>query len=99
MEAQASPLTELTPEYVEEHWREVAERARAGEHVRVPAAGVAIVPIEQEEEARRAWGRREIMRILDASRASEGDLSDEAALELAVEEVRAHRAERARRAR
>jgi hypothetical protein len=84
-------LAELTPEYVQAHWGEVAERARAGECVRVPAAGVAIVPIEQEEEALRAWGRRELARILDASRTSDATLSDDEAMALAVEEVRAVR--------
>jgi hypothetical protein len=53
-----------------------------------------------EAEITRASGEaRELARILDASRTSEGDLSDDDALALAVEEVRAHRAERLRRAR
>lgn len=63
--------------------------------MRVPGAGVAIVPIEHEEEAMRAWGRRELARILVASQTPASDLSADDALDLAVDEVRAHRLERA----
>jgi len=95
MDRSPSQPLELTLEYVQTHWAEVAERARAGERVRIPSAGVAIVPIEHEEEALRAWGRRELVTILDGSRVPAADVPEDEALDLAVEEVRAHRTERA----
>ena len=95
MDSPPSHPTDVTSEYVQTHWSEIAGRARAGELVRVPAAGVAIVPLDHEEEAMRAWGRRDLARILAASHAPAPDLSEDEVLGLAVEEVRAHRAERA----
>jgi hypothetical protein len=89
----ASETGEVTLEYAQQNLRALADRVRGGERIHV-AGGISIVPTSDDDEVLRAWGRKELGRILDENRGLNADMSDDEVAELVNEEIQAVRSKK-----